>query len=162
MTDRIPLDHLTSDALDALYDRAEQAEQARAEAEQRNADNWSRAEAAEARAERAEAALERVRVAVNALCHEPHPSHDHVCPDHIAAVVQAALNAEQVDPAEPAPAPVEPATPLPAPSPIPTPDAPDVDRSHNGAGPDGETPLVPAHDASLKQAAATETTLDQR
>jgi hypothetical protein len=43
------------------------------------------------RAERAEAAIERVRGAVEALCHEPHPSHDHVCPDDVRKAVRAAL-----------------------------------------------------------------------
>lgn len=44
------------------------------------------------RAERAEAAIERVRGAVDAFCHEPHPSHDHVCPDDVRKVVLAALD----------------------------------------------------------------------
>lgn len=66
MTDRLTVNTITSDALDALYDRAEQAEQARAEAEQRNADNWSRAEAAEARAERAEADRDRLAAELRA------------------------------------------------------------------------------------------------
>lgn len=144
MTDRLTVNTITSDALDALYDRAEQAERSAKAWETTarqyagNADYWRN------RAERAEAALDRVRAAVNALCHEPHPSHDHVCPDHIAAVVQAALNAEQVDPAEPAPAPVEPATPLPAPPPTEAAQTAHrlqtiTRRDHGAAGPDHPT-----------------------
>ena len=46
----------------------------------------------------AEAAIERVRVVVADLCEEPHPSHDHVCPDDVRRAVRAAL-----DPQEPQP-----------------------------------------------------------
>jgi hypothetical protein len=44
------------------------------------------------RARRAEAALDRVRAAVDDLCHEPHPSHDHICPDDVRRHVLAALD----------------------------------------------------------------------
>lgn len=54
MTDRIPLDHLTSDALDQLYDRLEFTEGAVSRMR-------DRAEVAGVRAERAQAAIARVR-----------------------------------------------------------------------------------------------------
>jgi hypothetical protein len=54
------------------------------------------------RADHAEAANARVRTAVDDLCHEPHPSHDHVCPDDVRRTLLAAL---------PEPAPATPAAP---------------------------------------------------
>jgi hypothetical protein len=50
------------------------------------------------RAERAEAALDRVRAALDDLCHEPHPSHDHVCPDDVRRHVLAALDEPKEQP----------------------------------------------------------------
>lgn len=47
---------------------------------------------AEQRLARAEAALARVTAAVDNLCRESHPSHDHVCPDGVRKAVQNALN----------------------------------------------------------------------
>jgi chromosome segregation ATPase len=44
------------------------------------------------RAERVEAALDRVRATVDDLCDEPHPGHDHVCPDDVRRYVLAALD----------------------------------------------------------------------
>jgi hypothetical protein len=52
------------------------------------------------RARRAETALNRVRAALDDLCDEPHPSHDHVCPDDVRRHVLAALD-EPAPPAEP-------------------------------------------------------------
>ena len=40
----------------------------------------------------AEQQLARVLAAVDSLCREPHPSHDHVCPDDVRNAVRAALN----------------------------------------------------------------------
>ncbi|MFI6103196.1 hypothetical protein [Streptomyces sp. NPDC051310] len=52
------------------------------------------------RADHAEAAVERVRAALDDLCDEPHPSHDHVCPDDVRRHVLAALEAPE-PPVEP-------------------------------------------------------------
>jgi hypothetical protein len=35
--------------------------------------------------------IDRVRAAVDKLCHEPHPSHDHVCPDDVRKAILDAL-----------------------------------------------------------------------
>lgn len=59
MTDRIPLDHLTSDALDALYEQLEAAEQT--ESERQLATAREALASATTRAARAEAALARVQ-----------------------------------------------------------------------------------------------------
>lgn len=59
MTDRIPLDHLTSDALDALYEQLEAAEQT--ESERQLARAREALASATTRAARAEAAIARVR-----------------------------------------------------------------------------------------------------
>ncbi|QTU45619.1 hypothetical protein F3K20_12755 [Streptomyces scabiei] len=42
-------------------------------------------------AEKAEAAIARVHEAVDKLCREPHPGHDHVCPDDVRKAVLGAL-----------------------------------------------------------------------
>ncbi len=44
------------------------------------------------RAGRAEAAVDRVRVTVDDLCDEPHPTHDHICPDDVRRTLLAALD----------------------------------------------------------------------
>lgn len=59
MTDRIPLDHLTSDQLDALYERLEAAEQT--ETQRQLATAREALASATTRAARAEVALDRVR-----------------------------------------------------------------------------------------------------
>lgn len=63
MIQRIPLDHLTSDQLDALYDRLEHAVAHAADLDAADAADSADAAAGSyaARAERAEAAIERVR-----------------------------------------------------------------------------------------------------
>lgn len=43
-------------------------------------------------AELAEAAIARVHAAVEQLCVDPHPGHDHVCPDDVSKAVLAALD----------------------------------------------------------------------
>ncbi|OII64612.1 hypothetical protein BJP40_19940 [Streptomyces sp. CC53] len=63
-----------------------------ADADQYEAQLRARLTAAEQRAERAEAALDRVRAALDDLCDEPHPSHDHLCPDDIRARIRAAVD----------------------------------------------------------------------
>jgi hypothetical protein len=37
------------------------------------------------------AQLDRVLAAVDSLCREPHPTHDHVCPDDVRNAVRAAI-----------------------------------------------------------------------
>ena len=59
MTDRIPLDHLTSDALDALYERLEAAEET--ESQRQLAVAREAFASATVRAARAAAAIARVR-----------------------------------------------------------------------------------------------------
>lgn len=59
MTDRIPLDHLTSDALDALYEQLEAAEET--ESQRQLAVAREALASVTTRAARAEAALARVR-----------------------------------------------------------------------------------------------------
>lgn len=51
-----------------------------------------------ARAEQAETAIARVRVATDNLCYEPHPEHDHVCPDEVRATILDALAEPQEGP----------------------------------------------------------------
>lgn len=65
MTDRIPLDHLTSDALDALYERLEAAEQT--ESQRQLATAREAFASATTRAARAEAAIARVRRACDSV-----------------------------------------------------------------------------------------------
>lgn len=76
MTGRIPLDHLTSDALDALYEQLEAAEQT--ESERQLATAREALASATTRAARAEAALARVRALHSngyGLCDECTGSH---------------------------------------------------------------------------------------
>ncbi|NUK22045.1 hypothetical protein [Streptomyces lunaelactis] len=93
---RLTVDTITSDQLDALYDQLDRRrEQVYAEREQMRASFREQdAENAHLRAERdtAQAAIERVRDALNSLCADPHPGHDHVCPDDVRAAVRAALD----------------------------------------------------------------------
>jgi hypothetical protein len=39
-----------------------------------------------------QAAIARVRATVDELCRDPHPGHDHVCPDDVRKAVHAALD----------------------------------------------------------------------
>jgi hypothetical protein len=66
VTDRIPLDHLTSDALDALYEQLEAAEET--ESQRQLATAREALASATIRAARAEAAIARVRA-----LHQPQP-----------------------------------------------------------------------------------------
>ena len=43
----------------------------------------------------AEAAIERVRALADRLCREPHPSHDHECPDDVREYIRAALDPQE-------------------------------------------------------------------
>ncbi|MEU0665731.1 hypothetical protein ABZ508_26595 [Streptomyces lavendulocolor] len=47
------------------------------------------------RAEKARRRIDRVRQAVDDLCREPHPTHDHVCPDDVRSRVLAALDQQE-------------------------------------------------------------------
>jgi hypothetical protein len=56
-------------------------------------DRWrQRAEKRAARYEEIEAAEQRVRAQLDDLCREPHPSHDHVCPDDVRRYILRALD----------------------------------------------------------------------
>jgi hypothetical protein len=97
-------DTITDDALDALYESLEAAQQTAlarqlATCDQAFASATHRAAVAEQRAVRAEVAIVRVREALDDLCEEPHPSHDHVCPDDVRRRILAALD----EPKEPRP-----------------------------------------------------------
>ncbi|MFF7837589.1 hypothetical protein ACFZC6_01945 [Streptomyces ossamyceticus] len=70
MTDRIPLDHLTSDALDALYEELEAAEQT--ESQRQLATAREALASATTRAARAEAALARVHAYTQRLAAQQH------------------------------------------------------------------------------------------
>lgn len=89
---------LTPDALaDAVLQvpALAEAEQTRARlAEYENAVNWhttctscarilDSCYAETVRAEKAEAAVDRVRHALDEMCREPHPNHDHLCPEDV-------------------------------------------------------------------------------
>ncbi|KUH38406.1 MULTISPECIES: hypothetical protein [Streptomyces] len=116
------LDEMTDDMLDALYARLDAAferadrlatdltaewdvsrrllESRQEMAAERYA--WQeRGDRAEARAAELEAALDRVRATVTDLCDEPHPDHDHLCPDDVRRYVLDAIDG----PARPAPGP---------------------------------------------------------
>ena len=69
MSDRIPLDHLTSDALDALYERLDAAEET--ESQRQLATAREALASATVRAARAEAAVARVRAL--------HSNHNGIC-----------------------------------------------------------------------------------
>lgn len=51
---------------------------------------------------KASAALARVRALADGLTAEPHPTHDHLCPDGVARQILAALDGEAPEPDEPA------------------------------------------------------------
>ncbi|MFF8290451.1 hypothetical protein ACF068_14650 [Streptomyces sp. NPDC016309] len=85
-------DTITDDALDALYRRIETLEHVAA-------GNKRHVQRLIPELQRAEAALDRVRAALDEFCHEPHPDHDHVCPDDVRRHVLAALD----EPKEPRP-----------------------------------------------------------
>lgn len=56
---------------------------------------WSPYEADQAwreRAEKAETAAARARALADRWCHEPHPTHDHSCPDDLRRELLAALD----------------------------------------------------------------------
>ncbi|WP_060880606.1 hypothetical protein [Streptomyces scabiei] len=140
MSDRLTVDTINSDQLDALYDRVATAEQEaddsvaaasrltvlvgkRAEKAEKAAKNQRhRADIAETELRVLRAGLrangadptqiqnlwaqirlrngqwrdekrrvDRVRAAVDKLCREPHPGHDHVCPDDVRKAVLDAL-----------------------------------------------------------------------
>lgn len=87
-TDPAPRSHHygQADAVMAVRDR--ELEEARAER-----DRWrQRAEKRAARYEEIEAAEQRVRSELDDLCREPHPSHDHVCPDDVRRYILRALD----------------------------------------------------------------------
>ncbi|MEU5979405.1 hypothetical protein [Streptomyces sp. NPDC047315] len=119
-------DTITDDALDHLYRqlatlhrrtetaevRAAELEKATARAEKaERAANISdavttqtkqllarRTETLRARAEAAEAAINRVRGTIQQLCEpEPHPGHDHLCPDDIQRAIEDALDEQPKD-----------------------------------------------------------------
>lgn len=99
------LDQMTDDDLDKLRDQLATAEARVVELEAALADadatqlHTDGACEAVQRAETAEAALDRVRATVNDLCDEPHPTHDHICPDDVRRYVLDVLDG----PAQPAP-----------------------------------------------------------
>ena len=86
ITDSRNFDTQIADAVLAVVqpelDRAERLHQAHLEVERRLA----------VEAQTAQAAIERVRRVVDELSLEPHPSHDHVCPDDVRKTVFAALD----------------------------------------------------------------------
>lgn len=96
MTGRIPLDDLTSDQLDALYDRLDFHEQTtlptlhrRIESDAETIQRWrGRAESAELRAGQTEAALDRVRVWADGPC-PTRPKGYEITGDRASGYVQA-------------------------------------------------------------------------
>ncbi|MCX4540473.1 hypothetical protein [Streptomyces sp. NBC_01565] len=103
---RHTVDTITSDALDQLYARIDTLEHVAASNKQAYVDAVKDFQAVEEAALVLGAAyewhlhaLDRIRLAVGSLCHEPHPSHDHVCPDDVLRLVEAAL----AQPKEPRP-----------------------------------------------------------
>ncbi len=101
MTDQPTFDTITPAEFTALQLKAARMEHAVAEYAKLRVkleDTEARAEAASrlgtgymVAAEKAEAAIARVHEAVDKLCREPHPGHDHVCPDDVRKAVLGAL-----------------------------------------------------------------------
>jgi hypothetical protein len=80
------------DDLDTLRVRAEQAEDLLRIAHETSNRSESEREHAAQRAEQAEAAVARVRGYARTLTAEPHPIHDHECPDDVRAAILSALD----------------------------------------------------------------------
>jgi hypothetical protein len=87
-TDPAPTGHHHGQADAVLAVRDAELERVRADR-----DRWrQRAEKRAARYEEIEAAEQRVRAQLDDLCREPHPSHDHVCPDDVRRYILRALD----------------------------------------------------------------------